>query len=124
MLRQLHETGDIDVVDVPGAARNKKQYRGTEQGRRAWVDWMKRPQAIEDSEASMLARVLLLDHLDSRRDRREVLRALHERAVADLVALRAIAEPEARYPRATRAYGVRAAEGVVTWLAELVEAER
>lgn len=123
-LHQLHQAGDIDVVDAPDAARNKKQYRATAQGRRAWVDWMKQPQAAEDSEASMLARVFLLDHLDSHQDRREVLGALHERAVADFDALRAVVEPEARYPRATLEYGVRAGERVVTWLAELVEAER
>lgn len=123
-LRQLHEAGDIDVVDAPGTARNKKQYRATAQGRRSWVDWMKQPNSTEDSEASMLARVLLLDQLDSRRDRREVLRALHERAVAELDALRAVEEPEARYPWAAREYGVRTSEGAVTWLEELMGAER
>ena len=77
----------------------------------------------------MLARVLLLDLLEEPQDRREVLRALHQRAVDDLEEIRAInvatGVPEgavhaARYPRAALEYGVRTSEGAVAWLAELL----
>lgn len=121
-LRQLHEAGHVELVD--GGSRNQKQYMATSQGRQTWLEWMKQPQATEDSEASMLARVFLLGLLERYQDQREVLRALHERAVRDLGELRAVdaaMSPSAqRYPRAALDYGLRTSQGAVAWLEELL----
>ncbi len=127
-LRQLDTAGDVAQVDEVTAPRNTKRYLATEQGKRSWRTWMQQPQPTEDSEASMLARVLLLGLLETAAERREVLLALHRRAGADLAALRSVDAGDAtedspavqRYPRLTLEYGVRSAEAIVSWLEELL----
>ncbi|WP_170134293.1 PadR family transcriptional regulator [Murinocardiopsis flavida] len=128
-LRQLHAAGDIAQVDEPRAPRNAKRYAATGQGRGAWREWMGRPQPSEDSEASMLARVLLLGVLETTAERKDVLLALHRRALADLAEIRAVdttlgapgdATATQRYPRATLDYGVRASAEMVRWLEQLL----
>ncbi|MBK1789208.1 PadR family transcriptional regulator [Prauserella cavernicola] len=125
-LRQLHDTGHVELLASAATARNTKRYAITEQGTAAWREWMLRPAPAEDSEASMLARVLLLGRLERAEDRRAVLLALRARALGDLEDLRSVqagaqgAGPESRYPRATADYGVRSAEQVVSWLDELL----
>ncbi|GAB3532012.1 hypothetical protein GCM10027403_03470 [Arthrobacter tecti] len=63
-LRQLQAADDIALVEALDASRNKKQYMATTQGRHTWSEWMKQPLPTEDSEATMLARVFLLDLLE------------------------------------------------------------
>jgi DNA-binding PadR family transcriptional regulator len=127
-LRQLHEAAEVEQVDDPAATRNAKRYLATDQGRRSWQEWMMEPRAGEDSEPSMLARVLLLGLLETPAERREVLLALHRRACTDLEELRSVdaggptgdAPAAQRYPRLTLEYGVRTGAGVVAWLEELL----
>lgn len=128
-LKQLHAADEIELVEDATAARGTKRYLATDQGRRSWFAWMGQPRENEDSEASMLARVLLLGHLEDPQDRRDVLLALRRRAVQELEALRAVdaaagapGEETAvtRYPRAALDYGLRAGRNVVTWLDELL----
>ncbi|QVQ51738.1 PadR family transcriptional regulator [Spiractinospora alimapuensis] len=133
-LRQLHEAGDVMLVSDSVAPRNAKRYTATDQGRQAWRDWMRNPLRTEDSEASMLARVLLLGCLDSPAERETVLRALHTRALVDLQELRSIdpalshatdhhpphSRPGLHYSRVTLDYRLRTAQGTVTWLERLI----
>ncbi|MFC7619689.1 PadR family transcriptional regulator [Microlunatus sp. GCM10028923] len=125
-LRQLADAGEVAVVEASGSARGKKLYRVTPQGRRTWRHWMRTPGPAEDTELAALARVFLLGLLDEEDQRREVLRVLHQRAVADhrsLLEVQTALEADhetGRFPRRVLDYGLGAGQGLVDWLAELV----
>lgn len=122
-LRQLDLAGDVTVAASSDTSRGKKRYRATAQGRRTWRDWMITPQPTEDIELAALARVFLLGQLDGSEQRREVLLALHRRAVEEHDDLGRIDVPihdQARYPRAVLEYGLRAGRGLVGWLEDLL----
>lgn len=124
-LRQLDDSGDVTVTETSDTARGKKRYRATPRGRRTWLDWMRTPGPTEDTELAALARVFLLGLLDDPDQRRAVLGALHERAVADHEALQKVrvaldADHETgRYPRRVLEYGLGAGRSLVDWLADL-----
>ena len=125
-LRQLADAGEVAVVESSDAARGKKRYRVTARGRRTWLHWMRTPGSAEDTELAALARVFLLGLVDDPHQRREVLSALHQRAVADHRSLQQVktdleADHETgRSPRRVLDFGLSAGQGLVDWLAELL----
>ncbi|NLV78232.1 MAG: PadR family transcriptional regulator [Rhodococcus sp.] len=97
--------------------RDRKPYTLTDEGRRAFADWIGRDPGRENIRHPLLLTVAFADHLPPAR-LAEILagyRAAHEQQLAEYDALRAGGELP-RWPEATLDFGIAYERAVLDWL--------
>ncbi|WP_407445679.1 PadR family transcriptional regulator [Rhodococcus sp. (in: high G+C Gram-positive bacteria)] len=119
-LAAMERDGLIEAGETGPRAR--KPYALTDEGRRAFADWLEREPGPENIRHPLLLTVAFADHLPAHR-LVEILahyRAEHERQLAEYEELLAShALPD--YPAATVEFGIAYERAVLTWLERMDE---